>query len=142
MLIGLKRAAPNFVRETGVDYGAPCFPHDQLDVYHTSIELAKWLHILQGEGLLTKRQQKRLDITTTGILLNIAEGCGKPSAPDKQKFLETAYAHTLQTALALDLAAAQGFTEKDRLAAGKNLSARVASMLLSWIGTLTQTTDN
>jgi len=132
MLIGLRRANPGFLRENKLPYGLPSFPHERLDVYQAALQLAEWTHELHTEARLAARQRNRLDITTTGTLLNIAEGCGKSSKADKRKFLDISYSQALQTALLLDLVVAQGGIESRRLTEGKDLLERIAAMLIAW----------
>jgi len=136
MLIGLRSVTPGFVREDSTSYGSPSFPHDRLDIYQIALQVVKWTHILQTQGSLPTRQRNRLDVTTTGILLNVAEGCGKPENSDKRKFLDFSYGHSLQSALTLDLLVAQGRVDERRVAEGKEFLERIVSMLLSWIDKL------
>lgn len=132
MLTGMRNASPGFLREESPLYGAPNFPHDRLDVYRTALQLVEWAHILQSQDVMPTRQRNKLDIAATGIPLNLAEGCGKPTAADKCKYLDTSYAHALQAALTLDLLVAQGRTQPPQLAEGKGLLERIVSMLLAW----------
>jgi len=132
MLLGLRKAGHR-VHEDTAPYGDPQFPHDRLDVYKLGLALVTWVHGLQVEFDLPTRQRNRIDHTTTGILLNIAEGSGKSSTADKQKFLNTSYFHTLQTAIVLDLLVARGCLGPDDVAEGKQLADRIAGMLQSWI---------
>jgi four helix bundle protein len=133
MVIGLRAVTPDFVREDSSSYGNPSFPHDRLDIYEIARQIVTWTHVLQSEGSLSTRQRNRLDVSTTGILLNTAEGCGKPGNSDKRKYLEFSYGHSLQSALILDLLCAQGRADGRRVADGKVLLDRMVSMQLSWI---------
>jgi len=136
MIIGLRSVTPDFLREDSSSYGSPSFPHDRLDIYQVALQLVKWTHLLQSQAGLPTRQRNKLDVTTTGILLNVAEGCGKPGNSDKRKFLEFSYGHSLQSALILDLLVAQGRVDEHRVAEGKEFLERIVSMLLSWIDKL------
>ena len=136
MLIGLNRCENAIVREEGTAYGSPRFPHDDLDVYKLGIELIRWVHGVQTGRHLPTRQRNRLDTTSTGILLNVAEGAGKSGARDKRKFVDIAHSHALQAALTLDLLVAADRLEERHAVKGKQSLDRIAAMLGAWRNSL------
>jgi four helix bundle protein len=132
MLLGLKRVSVNRVREDSMPYGNPQFPFMELDMYSVSLESVRWAHDL-SEALAPKaRVRRKLDVSTTGTVLNIAEGHGRESVADQNRFMKTAQEHAFQTLLLLDLMVARGETTKSRVIDGKATQARVISMLHGW----------
>ncbi len=99
MLLGLKRASANRVREGHVSYGTPGFPYSGLDMYQVSLESVRWMHDLLVELKLRTRTKRKLDISTTGTVLNIAEGYGRATTADQNRFMKTAQEHAFQTVL-------------------------------------------
>ncbi len=80
----------------------PHFHHRQMDVYRVALDFAVWRHALKlpkGNGDLSDQ----LSRASTSILLNIAEGSGEFSPPDKQRFYRMARRSAVDCAAALDL---------------------------------------
>jgi len=132
MLLGLKRASIAQVREDRAAYGTPRFPFANLDMYEVSLEGVRWTHGFLEELTPRARVQRRLDTSTTGTALNIAEGRGRETVADQNRFMKTAQEHAYQTLLLLDLMAARNETTKSRIAEGKATQARVITMLHAW----------
>jgi hypothetical protein len=132
MLLGLKASAVDRVRESEPDYGTPRFPHAELDVYAVALEAVRWVHVLTQEATVPGRARKKLDTSTTGTVLNVAEGHGRATSTDRLRFLRVASDHAFQTVLALDLMVARHEVTDARIMAGKELEARVISMLHAW----------
>ena len=132
MLLGLKRANVNRVREDRAQYGTPRFPFADLDMYQASLEGVRWTHDLLEELALRARTRRKLDVSTTGTVLNIAEGHGRATTADQNRFMKTAQEHAFQTLLLLDLLVARNETTESRIADGKTTQARVISMLHAW----------
>ena len=132
MLLGMKRVGTDRVREERVPYGTPRFPFVNLDMYQVSLEGVRWTHRLLEQLDSRARTRRKLDISTTGTVLNIAEGHGRATATDQNRFMKTAEEHAFQTLLLLDLIAARSEAAPPRLAEGKVLQARVISMLYAW----------
>ncbi len=77
------------------------FDHEKLKVYKESIRLNTWIDDNLSEmpkGLAVRGQ---LDRASTSIPLNIAEGNGKYTGPNKCRFFDTAEALLLSAQLAL-----------------------------------------
>jgi four helix bundle protein len=132
MLLGLKRVSVTQVREGSVPYGTPRFPFAELDMYQASLEGVRWTHDLLEELASRARARRKLDVSTTGTVLNIAEGHGRASIADQNRFMKTAQEHAFQTLLLLDLMVARDETTASRVADGKATQARVISMLHAW----------
>jgi four helix bundle protein len=107
------------------------FDHEKLTVYQESVRFVAWAdEILETlpKGLAVHGQ---LDRASTSIPLNIAEGNGKYTAPDRCRFFDIARGSALECAACLDLLVA-----KKRLAQaepGKEILVRMVSMLVGLI---------
>ncbi len=132
MLLGMKRVKPTCVREERPAYGSPAFPFANLDMYRVSLEGVGWIHELLAELSPKARVRRKLDIGTTGTVLNIAEGHGRTTPADQNRFMKTAEEHAFQTILMLDLLVARQEVNASRVEGGKAIQARVISMLHAW----------
>ena len=132
MLLGLKRASANRAREDSTSYGTPRFPFAGLDMYRLFLEGVSWTQDLLEEGTPKARTRRKLDVSATGTVLNIAEGHGRASATDQNRFMKMAQEHAYQTLLMLDLMVSRGEFSKARILDGKSTQARVISMLHAW----------
>jgi four helix bundle protein len=86
----------------GFKRGEPRLEHERLEVY----QLALQLHA-GARGLLPRREcrtlRDQLERTSPGVVLNIAEGAGRRSGPDKRRFYEMARGSTTETAAIIDV---------------------------------------
>ena len=111
----------------------PMFDHEKLDVYRAAIEFQVLL-----EPLLVKLPRSlaacdQLDRAATSIPLNIAEGNGRFTANDRCRFFDIARGSTLECAACLDVLAARGRITNKENQDGKELLARIVSMLVGLI---------
>jgi four helix bundle protein len=109
---------------------APYLDHQSLDVYRCAIDLIGLTtrlsaELRRGEGEL-RDQLKRASMS---IPLNIAESCGKRSAPDRARFLSIARGSALECGAILDVAVATGVLARDSVVEPKSLLARIVAML-------------
>ncbi len=132
MLLGMKRARNNLVREACCEYKVPEFPFTRLDMYQVSLGGVGWIHDLFEELDIKARTLRKLDISNTGTVLNIAEGYGRSTPADQNRFMKTAEEHAFQTILILDLMVARNEVAASRIESGKIIQARVISMLHAW----------
>ena len=133
MLLGLKRASiSRAVREEDAQYGASKFPFAALDMYQLSLDGVRWIQQFVEELAPRSRVQRKLDTSTTGTVLNIAEGHGRETVADQNRFMKIAQEHAYQTLLMLDLMAARNETTESRVAVGKATQVRVITMLHAW----------
>ncbi len=132
MLLGMKRVKPHCVREDRTAYGSPAFPFANLDMYRVSLEGVGWIHELLKELGTKVRMRRKLDISTTGTVLNIAEGHGRTTPADQNRFMKMAEEQAFQTILMLDLLVARQEVNASRIEGGKAIQARVISMLHAW----------
>ncbi len=107
------------------------FDHEKLDVYQNAIGFVSWVdELLEGipKSLAVYNQ---LDRASTSIPLNIAEGNGKYTAPDRCRFFDIARGSALECAACLDVLVA-----KKQMASaddGKAILVRIVSMLVGLI---------
>ena len=133
MLLGLKRASiSRAVRERHTQYGSSKFPFAALDMYQVSLDGVRWIQSFVEELAPRTRTQHKLDTGTTGTVLNIAEGHGRETVADQNRFMKMAQEHAYQTLMMLDLMAARNEATESRIAEGKTTQARVITMLQAW----------
>ncbi len=132
MLLGLKRLGGNRLREGYETYGNAKFPFVELDLYQVALQGMRWIHNLLEEIEPKARVRRKLDISVTGTVLNIAEGHGRASIDDQNRFMKAAQNHACQTLLLLDLMVARKESSASRVAVGKATQVRVISMLHAW----------
>jgi len=132
MLLGMKRAGVNQVREEPASYGGSRFPFMALDLYRVSLESIRWIHELLNDLAPRVRARRKLDESTTGTILNLAEGHWRESVADQNRFMRTAQEYAFQTILSLDLMVARGEMATARVVEGKAMQARIISMLHAW----------
>lgn len=104
--------------------------HEKLDVYQRAIEFfALTVQILEktpkGNAILTD-QLKRASIS---IPLNIAEGAGKISSADKQRFYAIARGSAMECGAVFDTYKILGLIDSEVYEQGKDLLKRIVSML-------------
>ncbi len=132
MLLGMKRIRQSSFKETQSPYGKPGFPFAQLEMYRLSLEFIRWIYDFLAESKIASRIQHRLDKSSTGTALNIAEGHGRTSTADQNRFMKVAQDHAYQGILLLDLIAARDSNLAIQSAEGKSLQSRIIAMLNAW----------
>ncbi len=134
MLYGLMRSQADAVREATAVYGqaaeteCPQFDHEKLHVYHRAIAFVRWCHFACAEGRVDGSTAPLLDRSSTGIVLNIAEGNAKFAPRDRGRFLEAATSAAFRSGALLDVLAACTGPGVD-IAEGKATLVEVARML-------------
>ena len=101
---------------------------ERLDVYRVAVEfqvLATGL--LPGGRWPVLRDQ--LERASASIALNIAEGCGRLSAPDKARFYGIARGSATECAAILELLLARGLLASPSYRRGRILLVRIIQML-------------
>lgn len=115
--------------------GKPLLDHEKLDVYQVALQLQR-----AGMALLPKRGsaavRDQLDRATMSIVLNIAEGAGRRSAPDKRRHYEIARGSAMEVAAIVDVL--RGTREKmdPQYDDARSLAVRVVQMLTKLGGPL------
>jgi four helix bundle protein len=112
------------------------FHHEKLTVYRRALDFARWSQTLIGS--VTKKTSTRDHLERAGdsIALNIAEGNGKFSRPDRARFFQIANGSALESAAYLDLFVARRGCESADIVEGKALLEEIVRMLFKLLDTL------
>lgn len=104
------------------------FDHERLKVYQQALQFVVWVGpiIEKLPGKLAARDQ--LDRASTSIVLNLAEGNGKRSHPDRCRYFDIARGSTVECAACLDVLVRRNHLDADLAAAGKAILVEVVSM--------------
>ena len=132
MLYGLKKSPGDRTCEDPVPYGVRAFSHEHLDVYRLSLAVVEWLDVFLKRTTCSGRDAKKLDASSTSIVLNIAEGNAKIAGAERIRFIDTAHVAALQCALVSDLMVARGRTTAKDVRDAKGMLSRICSMLINW----------
>lgn len=107
------------------------FDHEKLSAYQEAIHFAAWAEALLKTLPKHLSVHDQLDRASTSIALNIAEGNGKYTAPDRCRFFDIARGSALECAACLDVLVAKKLIVQ--IDPGKELLARIVSMLVGLI---------
>ncbi|MDB4938292.1 MAG: hypothetical protein JWP87_5264 [Labilithrix sp.] len=110
-----------------------CLEHETLDVYNVALELhVAACALLPRSGARVIRDQ--LERASLGIVLNIAEGAGRRSSPDKRRFYEMARGSATESAALLDVLQRRSIAEPGKCAEARARVIRVIQMLSRLVG--------
>jgi four helix bundle protein len=108
----------------------PLLDHESLDVYRIAIEFFSMaVHILEHLPRQRRELRSQLERAAMSIPLNIAEGSGKPSSPDRARYYGIARGSALECGALLDVCTLMGHISHEQRDQGKRLLARVVAML-------------
>jgi four helix bundle protein len=111
----------------------PQFDHETLEVYRESLCFITWLEPMLQKLPKSISVRDQLDRAGTSIPLNIAEGNGKFTKPDRCRFFDNARGSALECAAALDVLAAKNLCGTNELQTGKDRLRGIVSMLVGLI---------
>lgn len=104
--------------------------HENLDVYHRSIDFLSLALRLIGRLPRGEREiRDQLKRAAMSVPLNIAEGTGKPTAPDRARFYGIARGSAMECAAIVDVCRVAGFLGEAEGEEAKVLLGRVVAML-------------
>jgi four helix bundle protein len=109
------------------------FDHEKLEVYRESVAFVAWLQPFMQKMPRAGAVRDQLDRASTSIVLNLAEGNGKYTSPDRCRFFDTARGSALECAAALDVLVAQGQYPESAMVPGKDRLRSIVSMLVGLI---------
>jgi four helix bundle protein len=109
------------------------FDHEKLEVYRVSLAFIRWLEPLLQKFPKSSSVRDQLDRASTSIPLNLAEGNGKFTSPDRCRFFDIARGSALECAAALDILNAKGLCHESETGAGKDMLIQIVSMLIGLI---------
>ena len=107
------------------------FDHENLDVYQVALDF-----LIQADSVLERLPRGRghladqLTRASTSIVLNIAEGAGKYSGPDKRRYFLSALGSTTECAAIFDILHRLNLIDEPEHRAAKVMLDRVAAMLV------------
>src|SRR6267143_5225775 len=94
--------------------------HEKLEVYKASLEFITWTIQVLDRLPATASVRNQLDRASTSIPLNIAEGNGKHTGPDRCRYFDNARGSALESAAALDVLVAKGRCPDHEVLPGKD----------------------
>jgi four helix bundle protein len=77
--------------------------------------------------------RNQLDRASTSVALNIAEGNGKFTSPDRCRFFDNARGSALESSACLDVMVAKRFVSAGEVQGGKTMLVKIVSMLFGLI---------
>lgn len=108
----------------------PLFDHERLDVYRLSIDYVSFsFQIARTLGGPHRQAREQWLRAAQSIPLNIAEGNGKQSLKDKNRFFEIARGSALECAAIHDVLKVCDATDEETNRRGKSSLKRIVSML-------------
>ncbi|HVS51766.1 MAG TPA: four helix bundle protein [Opitutaceae bacterium] len=104
------------------------FDHERLHVYQKALEFVSFVGPLIEELPAKLAARDQLDRASTSIVLNLAEGNGKRSHPDRCRYFDTARGSGVECAACLDVLVARRKLNPEVAARGKAMLLEVVSM--------------
>jgi four helix bundle protein len=105
--------------------------HEKLDVYHLALDF-----LVLANGIIEALPRGRSHLAdqftraSTSVVLNIAEGAGKLSKPDKRRYYMTARGSATESAALLDACFRLNLLDEAQRGKGKDMIVRIVSMLI------------
>jgi four helix bundle protein len=109
------------------------FSHERLNVYQASIRLVTIVSPIIEKTIKRLAVIDQLDRASTSIPLNIAEGNGRYTPPDRCRFFDTARGSALECAACVDVLVAKGRLSEDEAETAKALLCEIVNMLVGLI---------
>jgi four helix bundle protein len=109
------------------------FDHEKLKVYQDALAFISWLEQFLQNVPKSISARDQLDRASTSIALNLAEGNGKFTSPDRCRFFDIARGSALECAAALDVLVAKRVCTPEQIADGKDSLRQIVSMLIGLI---------
>jgi four helix bundle protein len=118
-------------REVADGPGMHALDHEKLDVYHLALDF-----LVLANGIIEALPRGRSHLAdqftraSTSVVLNIAEGAGKLSKPDKRRYYMTARGSATESAALLDGCLRLNLLDEALHGKGKDMIVRIVSMLI------------
>ena len=109
------------------------FDHEKLEAYQESLAFVAWLEPLIEKLPKSIAVRDQLDRASTSIVLNLAEGNGKCTSPDRCRFFDISRGSALECAAALNVLVSKRRCELTEVTSGKERLGRIESMLVGVI---------
>ena len=105
--------------------------HERLDVYHLALDFLVFANdVIEALPRGRSHLADQFTRASTSILLNLAEGAGKLSKPDKRRYYLTARGSARESAALLDVCLRLKLLDEVGHKAGKQRLVRIVSMLI------------
>lgn len=104
------------------------FDHERLKVYREAVRFVSWVGPLIDELPAKLAARDQLDRASTSIVLNLAEGNGKRSHPDRCRYFDIARGSGVECAACLDVLVARQKLSPETAELGKAILIEVVSM--------------
>ena len=104
------------------------FDHERLKVYHEALRFVAWAGPIIDELPSKISARDQLDRASTSIVLNLAEGNGKRSHPERSRFFDIARGSGVECAACLDVLVARGKLDPAVAQVGKLIMIEAVSM--------------
>lgn len=105
----------------------PQFDHERLKVYQEALRFVAWAGPLVDDLPNKLAAKDQLDRASTSIVLNLAEGNGKRSHPDRCRYFDIARGSGVECAACLDVLVARQKLAPETAEAGKIILIEVVS---------------
>ncbi len=109
------------------------FDHEKLHAYQKALQFAAWSETVLERVPKSAAVHNQLDRARTSIVLNIPEGNGRFTPPDRCKFFDVARGSGLECAGCLDLLFIKKILSEADLDGGKLLLREIVSLLVGLI---------
>jgi four helix bundle protein len=105
--------------------------HERLEVYHLALDFLVFAdQVIEALPRGRSHLGDQLSRASTSIVLNLAEGAGQHSKPDKRRYYVTARGSATESAALLDVCARLKLLDEAGHKRGKEMLVRVVSMLI------------
>lgn len=111
----------------------PLFDHEKLRAYQEALRFVAWVEPVLEKLPAKLSARDQLDRASTSIVLNIAEGNGKRSHPDRCRYLDIARGSALESAACLDVLVARRKLTGEEINEGKTILTGVVSLVAGLI---------
>jgi four helix bundle protein len=106
----------------------PMFDHEKLRAYQEALRFCAWVGPVIDELPAKISARDQLDRASTSIALNLAEGNGKRSRPDRCRYLDIARGSAVECAACLDVLVARAELNLLQANEGKTILIAVVSL--------------
>ena len=105
------------------------FDHEKLRAYQEALRFSGWIETLIEKLPAKLAARDQLDRASTSVVLNIAEGNGKRSHPDRCRYLDIARGWAVECAACLDVLVVRKKMELSEANEGKLILVAVVSLI-------------
>ncbi len=111
----------------------PQFDHEKLRAYQEALRFAAWIEPIIDKLPSKLSARDQLDRASTSIVLNLAEGNGKRSHPDRCRYFDISRGSALESAACLDVLVARKKLATEEIVEGKVVLEAVVSLVAGLI---------